>query len=381
LLMAALLADLRDSFALTANSRSGAVVLLDNGDAPSARAFVRTLVRVRKQLRHQRVPRDPLVVITTSGGNAEPSPSELAPSPPIPSASASSQLADQAPRWSETDLEGLTADDVRLAGQVLRVTLTGLAKEDVQQVARGKLWPAGLGTRDIAASVHRLTGGHAEGVTVILEQLTNHPDWVDSLDQVLSSAEDDTRTVEQHLLDKIVKGLSPGKHDDAQLRDDLITLSAARDNVEADLLTPELGHRARAGSALFASTCLWSARSLRGHPAMPPFVRFLLLRALAARPADHPQSWKDRRLRGRPRSGAFDTAAYAKEWQTFGKPITASFRRHRVGVLRRVVRREVEAGADRLLERDLVGPGVDRDHILLAPEELDHRVDLAVVFA
>src|SRR5262249_36854223 len=43
--------------------------------------------------------------------------------------------------------------------------------------------------------------------------------------------------------------------------------------------------------ALFTSSTLWCGTGLRGYPALPPFVRYLLLRALAARDPEHPASW------------------------------------------------------------------------------------------
>jgi hypothetical protein len=270
LLMAAFLADLRDSFAHTANRRSNAILLLDNGDAPSAREFVKALTRVRSELRYQGVPPDPLVVITTSGG----------------------KTAHHAPGWSESALENLTSDDITGAGPILRVILDGLTPEDVQQIARGRHWPETLGTRVIASAVHRLTGGHAKATDLVLKQLHNEPELIDDLDKVLASSPVGLdRRLEDHLLDLISAELSPGRELDGQLRDDLITLAAARDNQEARLLAPVIGDRVNAEVTLFTSTTLWSASGPRAMPAMAPFVRFLLLRALAARPLDDETGW------------------------------------------------------------------------------------------
>jgi hypothetical protein len=274
LLITALLADLRESLARTVNRQSNAVVLLDNGDASPAREFVRALTQVRNELSNQGVPPDPLTVITTSSGSTE------------------SDTTGRTPGWSESALEHLTADEIGRPGSVLRVVLGGLTPEDVQQMARGRLWPEWIGTSVIASTIHRLTGGHAKATDLVLQQLHHEPSFIDDLDRALSgSTADLDGRLEQHVLDSITAGLSPRQRHETQLKDDLITLAAARDNEEARLLAPLMGHRVNAELALFTSKTLWSASSPRGKPAMAPFVRFLLLRALAARPTDHETGW------------------------------------------------------------------------------------------
>jgi hypothetical protein len=270
LLMAALLADLRDAFTRAVNHPANAVVLLDNGEDPSATEFMRTLAKVRRELKLQRKPRDPLTVITTSGGLL---------------------LADTdngPPVWSESDLPHLTADDVTRAGDWLRVVLGGLTFDDIQRMARAEVWPAslGIGTSVISSTIHRLTGGHAEATNLVLNRLKEQPRLIDDLGTVLG-------TVEQHLIDRIAAGLSPRRHIDPHLRDDLITLAAARDNVEARQLMSLIGNPVDAEPVLFTSTTLWSAPGPRGHPALEPFVRRVLLRALATRPAAHRVGWHE----------------------------------------------------------------------------------------
>jgi hypothetical protein len=98
--------------------------------------------------------------------------------------------------------------------------------------------------------------------------------------------------VERYLLDRIVAGLSPQRHVDPHLRSDLVTLAAARDKAEAQLLATLLDTPVDAEPVLFTSTTLWSAQGHREHPALAPFARYLLLRALAARPANHAAGWR-----------------------------------------------------------------------------------------
>ncbi|TDD76170.1 hypothetical protein, partial [Actinomadura rubrisoli] len=278
LLLAGLLADLRESLDRTLNRHSNAVVLLDNGDAPSAREFVRSLVGVRNELRHKGIPDDPLVVITTSGGR---------------SGHAAAEASRHDPGWSESELERLGSEEI--CGRrpaAVRVGLDGLAVEDVQQLARSKRWPGSLGSSDIAKRIHRLTGGHAEATGLLLNRLEDQPAQVDDLDQVLRSQVGDREgTLERYLLERVAAELTPRGHIDERLRDDLITIAAARDQKEARVLAPLLGDRVNAELVLFTSTTLWSARSVRGEAAMMPFVRFLLLRALADRPVDRLTGW------------------------------------------------------------------------------------------
>lgn len=276
LLIAALLADLRDSLARTVNRQSNAVVLLDNGDAPSAREFVRALNRVRSELRTQGAPPDPLVVVTTSGGLTR-----------FDTAGPTGRT----PGWSESAVEHLTAEEIGRPGSFLRVVLDGLTEKDVQQMARGRLWES-LGTSVIASTIHRFTGGHAKATDLVLNQLHHEPALIDDLDAVLSRPLIDLDDrLERHVLDSITAGLSPRQHRDKQLRNDLITLAAARHNEEARLLAPLMGDRVNAELVLFTSTTLWSAPGLRGKPAMAPFVRLLLLRELAARDSAHEAGW------------------------------------------------------------------------------------------
>jgi hypothetical protein len=173
------------------------------------------------------------------------------------------------------------------------VLLGDLGVDDVQQLARAGVWPTWLGTSVVAQAVHRLTLGHAAATSLVLDRLQATPQLVDDLDGVLRRpGPTPGRTLEQDLLDGIVAGLSPQRHVDPHLREDLVTLAAARDKAEAQQLAALLDTPVDAEPVLFTSTTLWSAGGPRGHPALAPFVRYLLLRSLAARPDSHPAGWR-----------------------------------------------------------------------------------------
>lgn len=274
LLVGALLADLRDSLDRARGRPWNAIVLLDNSDAPVATWFVTALVRVRQNFAARGTPPDPLTVVAASGG------------------SLAASLAGQVPvhvRWQESRLADLTAEDIRRAGAWLPVVLGDLSVDDVRQMAIAMAggWPPWLGTRVVANAVHRLTGGHAAATELVLRDLREAPELIDDLDQILCrQARQAKRTVEQSLLDRVVAGLSPQERIDRHLREDLVTLSAARDREEAQELRPLLKTPMDAEPVLFTSTTLWSGTGPRGHPALTPFIRYLLLRILASRVGD-----------------------------------------------------------------------------------------------
>lgn len=281
LLVAALLADLRSSFDRAVNHPSHAVVLLDNGDVPSAAQFMKTLVKVRGILARHQVPRDPLTVITTSGGY---------------------HLADavgligRAAQWPESALAGLSGADLSDARPWLRVLLDGLTADAVQDMVAADLtlWPPSLGTGTITRAVRLLTDGHAEATHLVLARLRQDSKLINDLGRVLSErAPDPAQTMESYLIDKVTMDLSPRRRLSAPHREALITLAGARDTEEARCLTSLLGNTVHAEPILFSSPSLWPIPQSVGQErwAMAPFVRFLLLRELSARPDNHQASW------------------------------------------------------------------------------------------
>jgi hypothetical protein len=289
LLVLALLADLRSSFDRAVNHPSRAVVLLDNGDVPSAAGFMRILVKVRDILARHQVPRDPLTVITTSGGYL---------------LAEAAGLSGREAQWPESALAGLSDSDLSDSRTWLRVLLDGLTADAVQHMVAADLtqWPSSLGTGTITRSVRLLTDGHAEATNLVLTRLRENAELIDDLGRVLSErVPDPAQTMESYLIDKIAMDMSPRRRLLAPIREALITLAGARDTDEARCLTPLLGNAVHAEPILFSSPPLWPA-PLSAEPerwAMAPFVRFLLLRELAARPDNHQASWAKvfRRLR------------------------------------------------------------------------------------
>ncbi|MFI7127633.1 hypothetical protein ACIBQ1_18180 [Nonomuraea sp. NPDC050153] len=275
LLMTALLADLRDSFDHAVNHPSRAVLLLDNGDAPAAGRFLKTLVKVRYKLARHEVPQDPLTVITASGGYI---------------LAESAGLGERAAQWPESALDALPESD----GTWLRVLLDGFTTEAVEHMVEADLtwWPPSLGFGTITDAVLRLTGGHAEATDLVLARLRDDPKLIDDLGRVLSEhAPEPDRTMASYLIDKIAADLSPRRRLHEHLREALITLAGARDGDEAQCLTPLLDKTVHAEPILLTSPSLWPVPRPEGRWAMAPFVRLLLLRELAARPDGHQASW------------------------------------------------------------------------------------------
>src|SRR5262249_21184150 len=164
---------------------------------------------------------------------------------------------------------------------------------DVELMAKSRVWPSSLGTPVIAEAVYRMTGGHPAATSLILQDLEIRPELTDDLDQILRrTAPGGEGRVEDYLVDQIVAGLSPHQRVDPQLRQDRMTLSAARDRAEARELKTLVETPEDTEPVLFASTTLWSDIGPRKHPILAPFVRYLLLRALADRPEDHPKRWQ-----------------------------------------------------------------------------------------
>ncbi|MEV0681450.1 hypothetical protein AB0I60_33505 [Actinosynnema sp. NPDC050436] len=289
LLVAALLADLRHSLAGMANRPANAVVLLDDGDTPSATAFVGAVLRVRRALAATRnspdgrLP-DPLTLVVTSGGALV---AELTGALPAPAHAVEPALA-----------------DLPDAGWWLRVTSADLTSDDVIQLARDRLWAAGPIAETIGLAVHWLTAGHPEATRAVLDRLHDEPALVHDVDRLLDGPGPGAGRLGDHLLGLFARGLSATMDDDATLREALVTLSAARHLAEAESLVALLPAPLGLESALFTSPTLWSppdappdARRLH------PLARYLGLRALAARRPEPEDARPDARRAGDGRRG------------------------------------------------------------------------------
>ncbi|MEU5691759.1 hypothetical protein [Actinosynnema sp. NPDC020468] len=246
-LIAAFLADLRHGLT---DPGANALVLLDDGDVPSATAFTGALLRVRRTLADASttVPPDPLALITTSGG------------------ALAAELADLPAPAHRPE----SAADGQAFGLWARVTSEDLKDTNVVQLARNHLWPDRLAAETVGLAVHKLTRGHPAATDAVLRGLRAEPDLVDDLGSLLDRAGLDRR-----LLLVFVRGTG-ADHDDDTLLHALITTSAARTRREARALAPLLPESLTTESALFSPT-LWPAGRLH------PLARYLGLRALAAR--------------------------------------------------------------------------------------------------
>lgn len=289
LLVTALLADLRECLAGVENRPFHALILLDNGDMPMARAFTTALVRVRGRVPDPLVvqavrPPDPVVLVTASGGVL---------------AEDLLHLNTQPLRWEGSPTgRGILPPGQRF-GTWLPVQLGDFTEADVQTMALKRMWPPTLGSSTVSRLAYRLTGGHAEATGLVLRALEANPAQLNDLDQVLRDQSlTKPATLEQHLLDKIVSGLRASGTVDAALRHDLVTLAAARDVSEAECLTGLL--RAPTQELLLTSVNLWSGRPAALPPLNPPaltspllsrLVRYLGLRKLASRTGDDGPTW------------------------------------------------------------------------------------------
>ncbi|WP_020673309.1 hypothetical protein [Amycolatopsis nigrescens] len=272
LLVAALLADLRHSLARTTGRPANVLVLLDDGDTPAAMSFTSSLLRVRQAIAatpgnpESELP-DPLTMVTTSNGTLTGALARWLPPPA---------------HWDET--KPVAAADT--SGLWLRMSLADLHSEHVLQLTRNQLWPDDLGTSAIASAVYRLTRGHAEATAFVLEKLNTEPRLVNDLDKVLRGLGPEPDVlVERHLLRPFVRGLNAHKLADETLLEALITLAAARNRLEAKALAPLLPPPVGVDSALFISPTLWSPAGASEQRRLHPLVRYLGLRALAARGA------------------------------------------------------------------------------------------------
>lgn len=273
LLAAALVADLRESLVRVANRPSNALLMIDNGDTPEVIAFIGALIKVRENAAEDA---DPLTVVVTSGGSL---------------AAALRGAALPQPSLREAQLGDLRLRTPHAGRTWLPVALGELSVTDVRHLAKEHLWPADLGSSVVAGMVHRLTAGHPAATALVLEGLQAAPELIDDCDAILRRASPTPDlSIEDCLLDRIVAGLSPRRRVDPQLREGLVTLAAARSRGEAEQLRALLDPRVAADPTLFTSTVLWPSGA-PGDPALAPFVRYLLLRALAARPPEHPASW------------------------------------------------------------------------------------------
>jgi hypothetical protein len=274
-LWAAFAADLRHAFARrrALNWTLNCLALIDNADAPAGRQFLDDLVAARRR-RASYVTADPapLTVVATSSGALS---QRL-----VPRGESITTIADA----SYADYRK------RVPGRWwYPVSLPDLAFDDVSAMAARHNLPTGTHRDAVASAVYRYTGGHPASVQLLLDGFAaGQAD--DDLAAVLAAPEpgidrDNPPPLAECLLDVLLAGVS----DEAV--ENLVTCSAAR-NKEAAL-------RLGADSPLFEGSRGTDAEVFGGSLweddgsslVLRPVLRRLLLRRLAARPADDTANW------------------------------------------------------------------------------------------
>lgn len=253
LLVAALLADLRRSRAAAGGDAPAILVLVDDGDLPAPSAFTSSLIHARGRLAAARtdLPPDPLnLVVATTG--------------PVAEALATATGCGGESGWP---------------GPWVRIPAGDLGPDEVRHLAESFRWGNGHRHGPVA---HRLTRGHPEGTAVVLDELAKDSEPGTDVDSLLRRPAPGGTTVERRLLEPFVRGLNARKHVEEPLLEALVTLSAARDRLEAERLLPLLPHPVRHDSPVFTSRTLWSPAGA-DDGRLHPLARYLGLRALAAR--------------------------------------------------------------------------------------------------
>lgn len=290
LLWGAFLADLDAGFTGHPDWDRNCAVLLDNADRPAGRQFLRELNEALQMRRERHLPDPPLTMIAASR-NVLVSRSLPRGRRPVPLRDAC--LADYRRRRDAADVER----------GWYPVVLPSLSEIETRNLvaAAGTITDATMEIPGelLSPVIFQFTEGHPEATAVLIGELGGSPDPAD-LATVLpkvsrSESEADGRhdehrqpsTVEERLIQSLTAGLS------ATTIANLAKCAAARDQGDANLLDTESGLLSGTRGArndVFAAE-LW----IEGPPGdlgaprptvMLPVLRRLLLRRLAAHPAD-----------------------------------------------------------------------------------------------
>ena len=285
LLWGAFLADLDASFAGHTDWDRNCTVLLDNADAPAGRLFLTELSEAQNMRREEHRRDAPLTVFAASRG------AWLDRVLPLAAAPCRCEM-----RMSPTTGSGGTPERPSLAGT--RYYFPDLTEIETRNLvaALGQVTnAAGQATDELLSPViFQFAEGHPEATRVIIGSLRGAEDPADlatvlarPASQAMAKTGGQPPTVEQWLLRSLTGGLAEGTIKD------LMKCAAARHQKDANRLETEsrllTGPRS-ARNSMFARE-LWYARmaggpGTTGIPALLPVLRRLLLRRLAARPAD-----------------------------------------------------------------------------------------------
>lgn len=295
----AFLSDLRWAFTedRKASDRTrNCIVLLDNTDTDSGRAFLDILVR----LRHNSVTRlpdqcDPLVVLATSTRGDMDGPAPAALEVTRRSDQARAQIPDRA---SYADWESSRPQPRTWASWRYVVELRDLTEDEVGSFVRSRGLPS---LQPLGPFIHRLTHGHPWSVRTVVDaigaELRTDPRRLD-LRRVLDLAPPPDpggpgATVAERALGYLLQDIP------AELIDHLVTGAAAQDleHMVSAQVGAQTGRSSMPDVAVRLRGALIDNRWLAGEAGdvrragLHPLLRRLLLHALAARPEDHPDGW------------------------------------------------------------------------------------------
>jgi len=241
------------------------VLLVDDGDAPAAEAFLLAVTRARAEVARRRSgPADPLVVVasfdtrTDATGPAVPSGVRLT----VPGAGNAVPATlkawwetrgtgdGRAPWWFEVRMPA-----VRGAAEITALTGTAPQPDDVRLVA------------DVADGHPRISRALLDGVADALRTEAASP-----------------------RVDALLQRSLPG---DADLRECLVTVAAAHDVTEESCRHALDVNDLPRGLEAFLADDLWVLCDDDAAPVLHPAIRRLLLHRLATRPADDPYRWTE----------------------------------------------------------------------------------------
>lgn len=153
----------------------------------------------------------------------------------------------------------------------------------------------------IPAMIHQLTQGQPLATRCLLEAVPREPKYPLDIGSLLADRDHRSQNgvpVGERIFDGLLTGVSPHQ------RDLLVTISAARDQNEVNLLRTRPLTRADAAAVLTLD--VWRDAGDGKAPILPPVLHRLLARRLAERSATETADWETMHRRLRP-NGAWDT--------------------------------------------------------------------------
>jgi len=267
-LIRALLDDLRQSVVKIPQRPGNCLLLLDDADSPAGMEFLENLLRARLDQSQAGMAADPLTVVAASGDLR--------------------MLGTMSKR--RCDVADLTAADLGRTAAWIRVALNDMSPVDVQNLVDEKMslsvamdaTEAPLDNFATQHLIYRLAGGHALTTCLALHKLENQPHLIGDLSHLLKGdGLKESESLEQHVLQKIVRTLQPRRRDIPRFWNDLAVMSAARNRDEVGYLAKFFSGPADWRERALLCDSLWCRPQRDGSVAMLPVARYFLLRKLA----------------------------------------------------------------------------------------------------